>query len=346
MNYSFNANDGLVDLEAISTEYGIPKYKIKEVVPSVWVNGKIRARLQKEFIISLNSSIRPDFLESVLTRLEGKIVASRPDGSLVVRMNKIKNGFDLMHELAGLGFIDFAQPDMEVKIEHMDPLFGKQFQLQNIGQFIDGQQITAGMDLNVVPAWNVTKGGGIKIAVVDDGIENHEDLPNITGGYTPSNGGNGQPENTGKHGMAVAGIISGQHNSIGIKGIAPDAQLQSVNIFTRGTTISHYAQAFYWAVDQGVDVISNAWGFVYEDVEIESINPPKYIIRKGAMCDSNPFPALTSAINFAARHGRNGKGRVDPGNFTPSRSQNRIPIFGTGCESLPSYGSSLSRHGA
>ncbi len=35
-------------------------------------------------------------------------------------------------------------------------------------------------------------------------------------------------------------------------------------------------------------------------------------------------------------------GRVDLGNFTPSLSQNRIPIFGTGCESLPSYGSSLS----
>lgn len=132
LNYSFNANDGIIDLETISAEYGIPKSKIKEVVPTVWVNGKIRARLRKEFIISLNSSIRPDFLESVLTRLEGEMKASRPDGSLVIRMNKIKNGFDLMHELAGLGFIEYAQPDMEVKIEHMDPLFGKQFQLQNM----------------------------------------------------------------------------------------------------------------------------------------------------------------------------------------------------------------------
>jgi len=295
----------------ISKLLEIPHDKIHEIVPSMKVNGRIRAKLKHEFIVSFNSSIQPGYLDAILQRNYGEVVGSRPDGSYIIKMKKIKNGFDLIHELSGLGLIEYAQPDMFVKIQHTsDPLFAKQYQIQNTGQYIDGQKAVAGTDLNVVPAWKVTKGNGITVAVIDDGIEAHEDLPNIKKGYTPANNGNGTPESAGKHGMAVAGIISAQHNDVGIKGISPNAGLLGINIFASGTSLSDYAQAFYWAVENGADVISNSWGFIYEDVDIESINPPIYTVRKGAMCSSNPFPALTSAINFAADHGRNGKGCI------------------------------------
>ena len=284
---------------------------IHEIVPSMKVNGRIKATLKNEFIVKFNSSVSPKYLEALLTRLEGSIIETKPDGALVIKMNRIKNGFDLMHEVSNLSIIEYAQPNMLVKIEHTnDPLFAKQYQLKNNGQYIDGQKATAGIDLNVTPAWSITKGSGITVAVIDDGIEPHEDLPTIKAGFTPANDGDGTPSNTGKHGMAVAGIILAQHNDLGIKGISPNADLLAVNIFAQGTSLSDYAQSFYWAVDNGADVINNSWGFIYEDVEIESTNPPIYTVRKGAMCSNNPFPALTSAINFAADHGRNGKGCI------------------------------------
>lgn len=65
-----------------------------------------------------------------------------------------------------------------------DPLFaynaanaGYQWHLRNTGQ----NGATAGMDVNVVPAWDSYKGSGVRIAIVDDGLEvTHPDLsPNI-----------------------------------------------------------------------------------------------------------------------------------------------------------------------
>ena len=284
---------------------------IHEIVPVMKVSGRIEATLQKDFIVKFNGSVNPKYMDALLQRLDGEMISTKPDGAYVFRMDRVKNGFDLMHEVATLGMIEYAQPDMIVKIEHTnDPLFNKQYQIQNSGQYIDGRKATSGIDLNITPAWNYTKGSGVTVAVIDDGVEAHEDLPNIKAGFTPASDGDGTPVSTGKHGMAVAGIISAQHNDIGIKGVSPNSELLSVNIFQQGTTLSDYAEAFYWAVENGADVINNSWGFIYEDVEIESTNPPIYTVRKGAMCSNNPFPSLTSAINYAADHGRNGKGCI------------------------------------
>ncbi|MDH3310355.1 MAG: hypothetical protein OEM95_06700, partial [Gammaproteobacteria bacterium] len=56
----------------------------------------------------------------------------------------------------------------------MDPLFGDEWHLLNIGQ----EGGIPGEDINVIPVWNSgLRGEGIRIAVVDDGLEiAHEDL--------------------------------------------------------------------------------------------------------------------------------------------------------------------------
>ncbi|HYF35055.1 MAG TPA: S8 family serine peptidase, partial [Prosthecobacter sp.] len=65
-----------------------------------------------------------------------------------------------------------------------DPLFdsnganpGHQWHLRNTGQ--NGAE--AGIDVNAVPAWDLYRGAGIRIAIVDDGLEiTHPDLsPNV-----------------------------------------------------------------------------------------------------------------------------------------------------------------------
>jgi subtilisin family serine protease len=54
-----------------------------------------------------------------------------------------------------------------------DPLFNQQWYLQNVGQTGGTPRI----DLNVLPVWQNYTGGGVRVAIVDDGVDyRHPDL--------------------------------------------------------------------------------------------------------------------------------------------------------------------------
>jgi subtilisin family serine protease len=89
-----------------------------------------------------------------------------------------------------------------------DPYFQYQYYMH---------QIDAGL------AWYISKGDDdVIVAVIDDGVMAHEDLPSsrIVAGYDYGNN-NGAPGGNEAHGMAVSGIIAASHNSLGIAGLAP-----------------------------------------------------------------------------------------------------------------------------
>ena len=262
--------------------------------------GKLKCEFSEYFLFSFKNGFIYD------TLFESSI-----DNGLYVKVKiSPKNGLDFIKKYESS--LIYAQPDFICPVFHNDLLWPKQFQLNNTGQYIDGQKITAGLDVNVQSVWNTYTGTGIKVSVIDDGIEDHEDLPTIFNSYAPADGGTGEPQDVGKrgrHGMAVAGIISALHNDLGIRGVAPSAMLIGVNIFKRGTSISDYADAFMWSMNQGADVINCSWGFKYEAVDIISENPRQFNLIAGAQCD-DVFPALTSTINHVATAGRNGRGCV------------------------------------
>ena len=92
----------------------------------------------------------------------------------------------------------------------------------------------SGIDINVESAWAITtSSNNIRVAVIDDGVENHEDLNGrVLQGFTPLNAnGFGTPTTQNVpgiiigHGEACAGIIAASHNTIGIAGVAPNVQL-------------------------------------------------------------------------------------------------------------------------
>jgi proprotein convertase subtilisin/kexin type 2 len=121
-----------------------------------------------------------------------------------------------------------------------DPLLARQWHLRNTGQ---GGGV-AGEDLRALDAWGVTRGAGVRVAVIDDAIEVvHADLlPNLVEGasrsYRAGNRGNAWPlpchggtdpltlELLEVHGTAVAGVVLGRDgNAIGGAGVAPRASL-------------------------------------------------------------------------------------------------------------------------
>ncbi|WP_051719954.1 S8 family serine peptidase [Anditalea andensis] len=154
-----------------------------------------------------------------------------------------------------------------------DPLYPDQYYLNNNAQ--GGG--TADIDINAPEAWNISFGcNDIRVAVIDDGVENHEDFEGrVLAGFTA--GGNntgGLPLNDPSkgHGLACAGILAASHNEIGIKGVAPNSQIIPINIFPNvpdllnpagAATNAEIAAAINWAwrPDLGnAHILSNSWG--------------------------------------------------------------------------------------
>lgn len=191
---------------------------------------------------------------------------------------------------------EWASPDMiSNRRLQSEPYFGYQYYLRNTAT-LNGARV----DVNVEPAWRVTLGTwNIKVVVVDDGVDQLQadwaywcGMPFVWA-YdaflnqfwdTPTN-----PHANDRHGTAVAGLINGCHNSVGIAGIAPGISIGIVRIFRDDSvaTDQGIADGINWAwATAGADVISNSWAG----------GTPNYLV--------------TDAISKATTYGRGGKGSV------------------------------------
>jgi len=80
-------------------------------------------------------------------------------------------------------------------------------------------------------AWSKSKGRGVKVAVVDTGIDyTHPDLSaNYKGGYDYVHD-HADPMDDNGHGTHCAGIIAAANNGFGVVGVAPEAWLHGVKV--------------------------------------------------------------------------------------------------------------------
>jgi len=190
----------------------------------------------------------------------------------------------------------------ESQKENIDPLFKYQWYIKNTSQYAGAKApATFGEDINVTTVWNDYQGRGIRIAIVDTGIEKeHYDLSsNIdtknsyryidkTNDPSPTEK---QKRNfiSGAHGTACAGIIAAiKDNAIGITGIAPKAKLVSLNVFSSNES-EDFADALY-NKNRDIDISSNSWGDSVGSLDDESLE--------------------LIAIKDGATNGRDGKGII------------------------------------
>ena len=131
------------------------------------------------------------------------------------------------------------------------------------------QQIPWGLTrINARLANAVTKGSGVKVCVIDTGVDKtHADLQaNVVGGrnYVVAKGRidpAGYNDDNG-HGSHVAGIIAALDNSIGTVGVAPEAKLYAVKALnSRGSGyLSDIADGVAQCVSVGSHVINMSLG--------------------------------------------------------------------------------------
>jgi subtilisin family serine protease len=152
-----------------------------------------------------------------------------------------------------------------------DPLIAYQWHLQNVGSsaFASVLPIT-GNDMNVAGAWSAGyTGRGIKVAVVDSGLEiGHEDLVanvDATKSYNFLNSSNDPtPTAVGfDHGTAVAGIIgSVAFNGKGGRGVAYEASIRGYNLLASGaSSLANFGNALGLApYSSDVDIFNESFG--------------------------------------------------------------------------------------
>ncbi len=162
------------------------------------------------------------------------------------------------------GLFETAEPEFvfHENLATNDELYPIQWNLKNTGQFNPNYP---DIDINVEPAWEITKGNDVKVAVFDTGVEmEHSDLEqNIYGEGYDATTAQSPSMIRGNHGTECAGIIGAiQNNVTGISGVAPECKIISISSnFHKMTTGLEVARGFDWAYENGIEIISNSWGF-------------------------------------------------------------------------------------
>jgi len=128
---------------------------------------------------------------------------------------------------------------------------------------------SAGVDLNVRAAWCWTLGGGVTIAIADDGVELthpefeardmpalHYDFGNLVTNGLPACRDSGCAHGTMVAGLALAGI-----NDFRMVGVAPEARFASWVIFTNGLLVDdERLMDMYQYASSAVAVQNHSWG--------------------------------------------------------------------------------------
>ena len=129
-----------------------------------------------------------------------------------------------------------------------------------------GQETPWGIKrVNASGAWAVTKGKGVKVGVVDTGIDyDHPDLKaNVAGGWSAidkENPGNYKDDNG--HGTHVSGTIAALDDKTGVVGVAPEAALYGVKVLDgQGSgTFSDVIAGMEWTVTNKMQAVNMSLG--------------------------------------------------------------------------------------
>lgn len=208
--------------------------------------------------------------------------------------------FNIAEKILQEKVVEYCHPELvqERRYKGIHPL---QWHLDKTS--INGKPIDAHVNIN--GAWAITKGKGVTIAVVDDGID--VDHPEFAGRIVHPfdaslNVNDARPKTPDdNHGTACAGMACASGLKDGASGTAPEAFLMPIRLRS-GLGSMAEANAFAWAADHGADVISCSWG----PTDGEWWNPADPVHNRVTM-----LPDSTRlAMDYALTKGRKGKGCV------------------------------------
>ncbi len=215
--------------------------------------------------------------------------------------------FAIAEKLLARRDVEFSHPEL-IRPRARKALFPQQWHLAKTT--VNGVEINA--HANVASAHEVTRGEGVTIAIVDDGVDiDHVEFSGSGKIVAPRDAtlGTDDPrpkdlfgtgEQGDNHGTACAGVACA-NGAVGASGVAPKARLMPIRLAS-GLGSQNEADAFIWAADHGADIISCSWGPA--DGPWWKPEDPQHTVVVG-------LPASTRlAIDYATTQGRAGRGCV------------------------------------
>ncbi|MGE3819721.1 MAG: S8 family serine peptidase [Isosphaeraceae bacterium] len=213
--------------------------------------------------------------------------------------------FQIAQDLLARADVEYCHPEL-IRPREPKGIFPQQWHLQT--GTVGGVLVNA--SANVASAHELTRGEGITVAVIDDGVDiDHPEFAGPGKVVAPRdatrNSDDPRPKDDNPlspddHGTACSGVAVG-NGALGASGVAPKARLMPIRLASGLGSIEE-SNAFHWAADHGADVISCSWGPT--DGRWFDPTDPRHNRRV-------ELPASTRlAIEYAVANGRGGKGCV------------------------------------
>ncbi len=288
-----------------------------EVSPVLYIKGAPRDRFSRRIGTRDALVFVGDAANAEQLRVQAgasAVVATPVDGVFKLKFPTAFHALDGVGKLTTQGVR--VEPQLRKQYEKkavtlpLDEFFPDQWHLVNTGQ----NGATPGVDVNVLPAWDITKGSGVTVAVVDDCLETtHPDLrlnaPLVsTLLHHDFNDDDDDPRPIitlgDRHGTAVGGLIGAAQNNgaanpvtgrkLGVSGVSPEVQLLGLRLISGPISDQDIYDAMTWGPGSTVvSVSNNSWG------------PPD-----GYYGLATPDILGKAGLRDAALQGRGGKGQV------------------------------------
>lgn len=309
-----------------------------------------------EFVVRFKPEVDEEWIKKYNRGQEVEVVNKNPhvDRQYLLRIAEKSglNALEMANRYQESKRVVFSHPDFLIHIEQQyipgDTNFTRQWHLRNDGS----GGMKAGADIDVVNAWDYTRGApNVIVAVIDGKFKiKHPDLDDnyLKNTAETRNGddddGNGYPDdingwsfadNTddlfvglwGGHGQAVAGLVAAEENGTAVVGVCPQCRLLLICIPSKTEDL---ARAFYYARDRGADIINCCW----------------------SSYTASTLPTFVTALDETANGTQGGRGipiffaagnRGKPFVSYPARDPNTIAVGGSDCNDVRYSGSQYGR---
>ena len=170
---------------------------------------------------------------------------------------------------------------------------------------------TGVQQVNAPQAWGYSQGKGIRVAVVDTGIDfKHPDLqPNYVGGasFVP---GTATPMDDQGHGTHCAGTIAAAVEGTNVVGVAPQASLYAVKVLNQNGSgqFSWIIAGIDWCIQNEMHIVSMSLGGPSAPAALEDVCNTAWdkglLLVAAAGNDGlrNPVPPAESNVLFPAKY--------------------------------------------
>ena len=294
---AIRTRNGIINNVSVSSE-DIGFFSYSKIVNGshIWLTNEVYVKLKDSLYYSAHILPVISQNQDVSTYYEG-------DNEYRIVCNTEEQVVSIANQLYDTSYVVYSTPDFysEVDLCTNDEYYDKQWNLKNIGN--EGGIV--GVDIKAEESWNFLNkvfgepGSNVKVAVIDDGVEEHDDLyleggvSKVLNGYTANGYGTGRPRKTGSHGQMCAGVIAAVHNNIVIAGVASNARIVPIRIFKED---DKHGKDQMFSNAKVANAIKKSW---------DEFNCP---VLNNSWGGGTPNDKIIGAIEYVAKNGRNGKG--------------------------------------